>query len=398
MSRGRTRRATLAMALIGLTTGSAHAARLEYVADLGVERNDNLNLSQANPLEDTIYRPGIGFSLTEDAEKFRGSAAGRVEYRHYADGVYDNGFVGDLAARGDWRVIPERLTFTIEDALAQAAIDTFEADNPDNQQQVNVLAIGSTVDFRMGSALDGQVELRYVDFNAEVTDEFNSGRVDLVLRTIRRIDETSQAAVNVRGQSVDFDDEGIGRNYRRGDLYASYERHLNHFNLELDIGYSHIGYTHGFDSRSEPLFRADITWIPDDSKFLSMEITSQFSDAATDTMERHEDVMIPGSILTSDTVINASPFNEERGVLSYTHTATLISASIDTYAHTLDYVESDEFDQEGYGVRGALLWIINPRTTVGVFGGFDHIDYLQLEREEEYLRYGVNFGHSFSRH
>jgi len=264
---------------------------------------------------------------------------------------------------------------------------------------VNIFSIGPRLDFRMGPALDGQVELRYVDSSAEVTDEFNSGRIDLILRTIRQIDETSQVAVNVRGQSVDFDDELTGRNYRRGDIYATYEKHLNRFDLELDVGYSHIGYTDGFDSRSEPLFRADITWIPDDSKFVSLEVANQFSDAATDTMERlDEDAMIPGGILTGDTVINASPFTEERVSLSYTHTTTLVTASLDTYAHTLDYIESDEFDQDGYGVRGTLLWVINPKTSIGAFVGLDNTEYLQLAREDETRRYGMSLSRSFSAH
>ena len=399
MIRGRAGGATLAVAMIGLAAGPAQAARLEYVADLGVERNDNLDLSPVDPHEDTIYRPGFGFFLSEDAEKFRGSAAGRVEYRHYADGTYDNGFVGEVSGRGDWLAIPDRLTFTFEDTLAQEAIDSFEADTPDNRQQVNVFALGSVLDFRMGPALDGQVELRYVDSDAEVTDEFNSGRIELILRTIRRLDETSLLAFNARGQSVDFDDEVTGRNYKRGDLYASYEKHLNRFDLELDLGYSHIGYNDGFDSRSEPLFQADLTWIASDSHRLRVGAASQFSDAATDTMRRlDQDAMIPGSILTGDTVINASPFTEKRTSFDYTYTSTLITASLETYAHKLDYVESNEFDQRGYGASGTLMWVINPRTTAGAFVGLDHTRYLQLDREDEIRRYGVNLSRSFSPH
>ena len=404
---GRVRSATLGMAVMAVAAGSAQAARLEYMFDLGVEQNDNLSLSSTEPLDDTIYRPSVGFALSEDAERLRADFAGRVEYRHYADGTYDNGFVGELSGRGDWLAIPGRLTFTVEDSLAQEAIDSFEADSPDNRQQVNAFAIGPTVDFRMGDALDGQIELRYVDTDAEVTDEFNSSRIDLTLRSIRKIDETSQLAFNLRGQNVDFDDEITGRNYRRGDFYASYDKHLNRLDLQLDAGYSHIGYTDGLDSRSEPLLRADLTWIFDDSNRLAVQMARQFSDAATDTMVRlEEDAVVPGSILTGDTVINASPFIERRASLDYSFTSALFTASLELYAHELDYVESDEFDQKGYGARGTLLYVINSRTMVGVFGALDNTEYLQLGREEEIRlgreeeirRYGLNLSRSFSTH
>ena len=210
----------------------------------------------------------------------------------------------------------------MEDALAQEAIDSFEADSPDNRQQVNTFAIGPTVDFRMGDALDGQVELRYVDTDAEVTDEFNSSRIDLTLRSIRKIDETSQLAFNLRGQNVDFDDEITGRNYRRGDIYASYDKHLNRFDLRLDAGYSHIGYTDGLDSRSEPLLRADITWILTTAiAWLSKWQGSSPMRPPTPWSGCEEDAVVPGSILTGDTVINASPFIERRASLDYSFTS-----------------------------------------------------------------------------
>ena len=104
MIRGRVRSATLGMAVMAVAAGSAQAARLEYTVDLGVEHNDNLSLSPTEPLDDTIYRPSVGFSLSEDAERLRANFAGRIEYRHYADGTYDNGFVGELSGRATgWR-------------------------------------------------------------------------------------------------------------------------------------------------------------------------------------------------------------------------------------------------------------------------------------------------------
>lgn len=399
MIRGRVRAATLAVSIAPLLAGTAEAARLDFTVDLGVEHNDNLNFSAIDPREDTIYRPGFGFVFSEDAEKLRANVAGRAEYRHYADGTYDSGVDGEVTGRIDWLAIPERLTFTAEDTLALEAIDTFEADSPDNRQQVNVLSVGPTVNFRMGEALDGQVDLRLVDSEAEVTDEFNSSRVDLALRTTRHIDATSRLSFNLRGQAVDFDDEVTGRNYKRSDLFARYEKQLNRFEAGLDAGYSHIDYSDGRGSRSEPLLRGDLTWNRNDNDRWSVAVSNQFSDAATDAMEQlDEGTSSPGSILTGDTVINASPFKEQRASLDYSHTSTLITVSIEAYAHKLDYLESDEFDQEGRGARGTLLWVLNPLTMAGAFAGLDRIEYRQLEREDQVVRYGVNLSRTFTAH
>ncbi|MCM2258788.1 MAG: hypothetical protein NDJ94_24400, partial [Vicinamibacteria bacterium] len=201
------------------------------------------------------------------------------------------------------------------------------------------------------------------------------------------------------GQSVDFDDEVTGRNYRRVDLFASYAKRLNRFELGADAGFSRIDYTDGDDSRSEPLLRGEVAWIPNDSHRFNLALSRQFSDAATDAMERLDDgIVAPGSILTGDTVINASPYEERRAEFDYTFTSTVFTTSVETYADELDYVDSDEFDQEGMGARGTLLWVINERTTAGAFVGVDNIQYTRLDREDEVRRYGVSLNRQFTPH
>ena len=71
---------------------------------------------------------------------------------------------------------------------------------------------------------------------------------------------------------------------------------------------------------------------------------------------------------------------------------------METYADELDYVDSDEFDQEGVGGRATLLWVINERTTAGAFAGVDKITYTQIDREDEVRRYGVSLGRTFTPH
>ena len=46
--------------------GAALALRIDYLADLTVERNDNLLLSEHNPLALTVLRPGLAFDARHD--------------------------------------------------------------------------------------------------------------------------------------------------------------------------------------------------------------------------------------------------------------------------------------------------------------------------------------------
>ena len=97
-------------------------------------------------------------------------------------------------------------------------------------------------------------------------------------------------------------------------------------------------------------------------------------------------------------MVNASPYRERRIALGYTFTGTRLGFSVEPYVDRLDYVDADEFDQEGHGVAAAIGWQLRPRTTIGAFASVDRIDYLQLTVEHETRRYGVHLQHDWSRH
>src|SRR5690606_33449666 len=117
----------------------------------------------------------------------------------------------------NWVVLQDRLSFTVQDELELQAIDRFAADAPDNRQQVNVLSFGPNVLFDIGSALHGRVEARYIDTDAEVTDEFNSNRIAAAARLTRDLDERSSLSFNGQWMDVDYDRDLVARDHERLD-------------------------------------------------------------------------------------------------------------------------------------------------------------------------------------
>ena len=389
----------LAAALATLP-GTAAALRLDYSVDLGVERNDNVAMTPIDPVEEDILRAGLDFALTHDTAVIQASLAGRAEYRDYLGDAYDDTLDGTAQGRLNWFALPERLSFTVEDNLSVQPVDTLAVNAPGNRQQVNVLSLGPNLHFDLGSSLRGRAELRYTDSDAEITDEFNSQRLGMAVRTIKDLGPTSQLSLNVQGQRVDFDDDVIARDYTRYDLFARYARTLANFELGFDGGYSRLSYRDGPGSRSEPLLRANADWTPGERHRLSLSASQQFSDAATEALVAigEDATATPGPLLVGDAVVNASPYRERRIALGYTFTGTRLGFSVEPYVDRLDYVDADEFDQEGHGVAAAIGWQLRPRTIIGAFASVDRIDYLQLTVEHETRRYGVHLQHDWSRH
>ena len=51
----------LAVAMVGTVPGTAHAVRIDYTIEAGVERDDNVTLAAQDQVEETIARAGFGF-------------------------------------------------------------------------------------------------------------------------------------------------------------------------------------------------------------------------------------------------------------------------------------------------------------------------------------------------
>lgn len=391
--------ATLCAAVLAALPGHCPAARVDYALHFAVERNDNVLITPLDPVSLTILRPAVDFHLTQDSSTWQAEITGRAEYLRYGDSRYDDSLDGTLDGRVSWTVVPRRMSFVVEDHLALRPINTLAPDVPGNRQQINVVSAGPSFLFSGPGTLRGTADLRYVDSRAEVTEEFNSSRVDLAVRTIKDLDPTSRLSANVRAQRVDFDDDVLARDYDRYDVFARYDRRLANFDIAVDAGYSSLQYRTGGDSRSDPLLRLEGGWRPTERQAFVLRLSSQFSDAATDIMgPGGADLLLAGSVAQGVPVVNASPYRERRVDVSHTFTSLRLVTVLSPYFDQLRYVDSTEFDQDGRGIGAGITWRVGTHYTVGATGVLDRIEYLNLARVDETRRYGVHVQRDLSRH
>lgn len=391
MSRTRLYRALLPAALAA-TPHAAHALRVDYAIDLIVEHNDNLLLTADDPIALTVLRPGLGFDIVHDSSTLQTRIGGRVEYCRYGDDRFGDVVDGTLDARVNWVVVPERLSFTVVDSLTLQPVDTLAADTPGNRQQVNVLSAGPSLSFEWGDGWRGSTELRYVRSEAEISEEFNSQRIDLALRAIKRLAPTSRLAFNLQTQQVDFERDVIARDYTRSEFFARYSRTLNRLDFAIDAGYSRLDYRRDVPglagARSDPMLRTELTWRPSDIHRVEARLSSAFSDVASSSLASvGEDAGIPSEIVSGETVVNASPFLERRLETEYAYTSTRWTASITPYVDRLRYDDTDAFDQNGWGAGLEVSWRARRNLMFGFSGALDRNDYVNLDRQDETRRY-----------
>jgi hypothetical protein len=403
MFRNRLCHAMLGASALALVPHAAHALRVDYTIDLTAERNDNLLLTPTDPIALTVLRPGIGFEVFNDSSTLQTRISGRAEYRRYGDDRFGDVVDGTISGRVNWVVIPERLRFTVVDNLTLQPVNTLAADTPGNRQQVNVLSAGPTLSFEWGSSWRGETELRYIRSDAEVTDQFNSQRIDLALRAIKPLSATSRLAFNAQTQRVDFEDDIFARDYSRSELFARYSRTLNRFDIAIDAGYSRLDYRRDFPglaaSRSDPMLRTVLAWRPNASHTFDARFSSEFSDMTADSLASDsEGTELPSEVVTGDTVINASPFLVRRIATGYAYDSTRWTFSVSPFVERLRYEDTDQFDRNGRGSGFEATWRARSNLMLGMTGSLTRIDYVNLGREDETRRYGCYARYDWARH
>lgn len=376
----------------------AQAARVDYVVDAGVEHDDNARLTAHDPVSQRIWRAGLGFVATQDSSTVQARLAGRADYRDYQDPVYSDSVEGILSGHLNWALLPGRLDFTVEDELELQPVDRFAPDSPDNRQQVNVLSLGPNLMFRLGPSVEGRLEARYIDTDAEVTEEFNSTRHGAALRLAKTLGDRGSLSFNSQWQDVDYDDDRAARDHERGDLYARYERDFNRARLAIDAGWSQVDYTDGGRHR-DPLLRGELGWQAGPRSRLSLVAVRQFSDAADSALAGGgPTATIPGTVLVDDARINPAVYAERRVTAGYHYTGERAALRLEPYVQRIDYLDEAETDEESRGVLLGLDYRLRPTMELSAWADVQRVDYATSEIQDETRRLGVALEKHWTRH
>lgn len=338
-----------------------HAWRLNWFVELAVEHNDNVLLTESDPISASILRPAVGFSLSQEGATVQAQVNGLVEHRNYLDDEYGSELLSELNGTLNWVMMPGRLHFTVQDRLSVQPIVLAAPDAPNNRQQTNVFAAGPTLYFRLSPTINGQAEARWVDTRARETAAFDSQRLSAAVRAIKDLGATRSISANLQAQQVDLDDNTIVSDYDRYDAFARYRQTLNRLELGLEAGYSWLEYDDG-QSRSSPLFRALLGWRASERSSLDLVAARRYSDTAESMIEPTPIdggvPTIPPMVIIGDEVVNATAYRETSLEAGYGYDGTRADFAIRPFYRKLEYPLETGPDQTGRGVFATWSWLL----------------------------------------
>jgi hypothetical protein len=369
---------------------AASAVQLGYQVELGIEHNDNVDLSENDPVDADILEPQLGFNLSQQGSTVQATANGVVQYRDYLGGEFSDEFRGQLAGHLNWTMVPQRLNLTVEDYSTVQPVNPLLPNAPNNQQQTNVFGIGPTLDFHFGPTVRGQAELRYIQSYADQTKEFNTNRASGALRAIKDLSPTSTISANVVDEHVDFTESDAGSNYSHYSAFGRYTRNWTEVDLVADLGYSWLNYSDGLvDDRTDPLGRANLSWRPSQRSTFTLDAAYQFSDSATNMMTGSDiGTTIPSVIVVGNATITSQAYLERRLGVGYGFKEDRLTFNVTPFYRKLDYANGGAtlitgLNETGRGVGAGLFYLLRPLLTVGVSAAGENLRYDALAREDK---------------
>ncbi|MFC4763504.1 outer membrane beta-barrel protein [Dyella koreensis] len=396
----------IALALL-VTTGAASAAQFDYALYAGIEHSDNITLSTNNPVSQNVFIPGVNFTYSQLGSTVQAKVAGSLEYRDYLGNTFDNQTQGQLAAQANWTVMPQRLDLSVEDYAGIQPVDSLASNAPNNQQQTNVLSVGPILHFRMGDAMRGQAEVRYVNSYASKVKDFNSSRGVGAFRLFRDLSPTAQISANLEYQHVDFNQSLSGPNYDRIEGYARYTSKLAHFTTDVSLGYSRLKFKQGAGSDSAPLVRLALGWQPNLHNEVILSGSYQYADAAQDIAQQPYQPFLDQNqpvaatlqgVSVGNVVVSSQVYLERRLDLSYAYRGERFSAGVTPGYRRLGYINNRTLNQAGRSLGFNAEYRLRPTLTLSGFAYGEKLDYSTLNRTDKTYRYGLDLAHQWTPH
>jgi hypothetical protein len=216
--------------------------RLSYGGDVGVGETDNVTLASTDKTSQTLAVADANLDVLEQRRLFSVDAKGDFSYLDFAQGAYGPELVGRFDGVGKVSLVPEKVTWVVQEDFGQAQIDPFAAATPTNQQNINYLSTGPDLTLRLGSLGFLDASARYSRTNYQ-DSPFDSAGLSGSVSVGRYISAGESLALDGSVDRALFDNTALNADFTRSNLYGDYELKGARTQLIIDLGITRLSQT-----------------------------------------------------------------------------------------------------------------------------------------------------------
>jgi hypothetical protein len=273
----RVKRAFLAVTSLLALIPAAKSASWNYGVDVGVGVTDNVSLVPADRISQTMTTADLDFALQQQSLRFDTSLKGNFNYLDFLQHAYGDELTGRFDGLAHLLLLPELLTWTLEDNFGQAQLNPFLAPTPANREDVDYLSMGPDLTLHMGATEFLDLSGRYARAQFQ-TSPFDSNRVLASAAWGFQLSARSSLSLDGNTEHVMFDNTETNTDFERSSVYAHYDAQGARTELLASLGASEV--TAGGASISGPLAQLTFVRKLSSAEKLTFQLGRDLTDAA----------------------------------------------------------------------------------------------------------------------
>jgi hypothetical protein len=259
-------------------SASSTSQVLTYGVDAGVGETDNVNLSPSNKVSQTLAIANLDFALKEQTRLLDATARGDFSYLDYLQGAYSSQLIGRFDGLGRVALIPERVTWSVQDDFGQSTLDPYTPSTPSNLENVNFFSTGPDVALRLGGTTFLNMSARYARAQYE-TSPFNSNRLLGNLAWGLQLSAVTSVSLNADTERVLFQNTTVNADFDRTNAFVSYQLQGARTALTADAGASRV--SQGETPTTGPLLKLELERKISSAAKLTFSAGRELTDAST---------------------------------------------------------------------------------------------------------------------
>jgi hypothetical protein len=289
-----------------------HGESFLYGIAAGIGESDNVTLVPTDKVSQTIALVDADIDYKEHSRLFEADAKGSFRYLDYLQNAYSNQLIGRFDGTGRIAIIPERVSWVVQDSFGQAQIDQLQPLTPLNSENVNFLTTGPDAQLRLGPVVFLDMSARYARTTYE-TNPFDSNRLLGSVSLGRILSARSSVSIDGSYLRVLFDNTVANTDFDRGSIFGHYEITGARTDLSTNLGVTKA--EQGAESITAPNLKLEISRkLSADSKLI-LTIGRDLTDASTGFLNLQAGAI--GGIITAAPAITLTNYTVTYGSLGW---------------------------------------------------------------------------------
>lgn len=356
---------------------NARAQMFTYGVDAGIGETDNVTLASTDKVSQTIAITDADLDLKEQSRLFDVDAKGAFSYLDYLQNAYGNQLIGRFDGTAQASIVPERITWALQESFGQAQIDPFAAATPTNLENVNYVSTGPDFALRFGPTYFLDLTARYARTTYQ-SEPFDSNRLLGSAAFGLALSPQSNISLDATFTRVLFDNTIVNTDFDRSSAYGQYDAHGARTDLLVNLGVTKVD--QGAESLTGPDAKLQLSRKLSSASKLTFTFERNITDASTGFATLQSGAI--GGIVTGPAALSLSNYTVTYGLADWEYarnrTTFGLSGSWEKDSYDGQPLQDLTHDTAQFRIDRRLSSVLS----VQLIGSLYRIDYTNIDYTE----------------